>query len=499
MSENIIEFKNISKKFGATIALDQVSLAAKKGEVTGLIGENGAGKSTFIKICGGVISADEGEILYDGESIDINSPNQAEKLGISVVHQELPICENMTVAQNIFLGPYIPGKFIFPDKKYMLKKTEELFQRLNIELDPNKMVSKCSMGQKQMIIIAKSLARDANFVLMDEPTTALSPDEIDVLYDVLQKLKDEGISVLFVSHRLNEVIKVSDRICALKDGAYAGDIQKSEATEDKLASMMVGRDLETIDKEKSSVKDEVVLEVEKFNKERLGLADISFQLKKGEILGLAGLQGAGRTELARCLIGNFKIDSGEISIKGEKVKINTPGKAIDYGIGYLSEDRGSLGLFKKLDVRTNLSIANIDKLSKYGLVNKKKMNSIANKYKEQLNIRLRSIKQNVEGLSGGNQQKVLLARWLAVQPDILILDEPTRGIDIGTKNEIRKLIMELAEEGYSIILISSEMTEILSISDRILVMSLGKITAEFTRDEATEEKIMKAAVKETLV
>ena len=499
MPENIIEFKNITKRFGGTTALDQVSFTAKKGEVTGLIGENGAGKSTLIKICGGVIEPNEGQVFYEGEEIKIESPRMAEKLGISIVHQELPICENMTVAQNIFLGPDIPGGKIFPDKKFMHKRTKELFSRLNIEIPVNKLVSKCSLGQKQMIIIAKSLARDANFVLMDEPTTALSPDEIDVLYDVLQRLTEEGISVLFVSHRLNEVIKVSDRICALKDGKYVGDISKDEATEDKLASMMVGRDVETINKKASFAKEEKILEVKNLNQEKIGLKDISFDLKKGEVLGFAGLQGAGRSELARTLIGNFKLDSGEIYLKGEKVDINSPKKAIEYGIGYLPEDRGNLGLFKKLDVKTNLCIANIDNLSNYYMVNNKKIRETTNKFKDQLDIKLRSISQNIDSLSGGNQQKVLLARWLSLQPEILILDEPTRGIDVGTKNEIRKLIIDLVEKGYSIIMISSEMTELLSIADRILVMSRGHITGEFTREEATEEKIMKAAVQETLL
>ncbi|MEC9489448.1 MAG: sugar ABC transporter ATP-binding protein, partial [Halanaerobiales bacterium] len=480
MSENIIEFKNITKRFGGTTALDHVSFAVKKGQVTGLVGENGAGKSTLVKICGGVFHPDEGEIILEDKEISIKSPRQAETMGISFVHQELPICKNLNVVQNIFLGPDLPGDWGFPDKKYMYQEAKKLFDRLDVDIDPNKDVSKCSMGEQQLIMIARAISRDAKFILMDEPTTALSPKEVKVLYNVIDRLKEEGISVVFISHRLNEVQRVSDRICVLKDGEYVGSLSKEEASEDKIASMMVGRDVKIISKEENEdISDKNVLEVKNLTQQGLGLHDINLELKEGEILGIAGLRGAGRTELARSIIGDYKIDAGEILVEGKKVEINSPRDAIKNGIGYLPEDRGALGLFHKLSVRDNICMAEIDNFaSKAGLVNRKKMNQVSEKYKKDLEIKMRSLNQNIISLSGGNQQKVLIARWLAVKPRILIMDEPTRGIDVGTKTEIRKLIMELVKQNFSIIMISSEMLEVMAISDRILVMSQGRISGE---------------------
>lgn len=498
MADNIIEFKNISKHFGGTTALDQVTFEVEKGSVVGLVGENGAGKSTLVKITGGVLSPDEGKIVYDGQEISIDSPKNAEEIGISIVHQELPICENLTVAQNIFLGADLPGKGMFPDRKYMYNKSLELFEQLDIKLDPDKPVSECSMGERQLIIIASAISKNSKFILMDEPTTALSPSEVEVLYDVIENLKAQGISIVFISHRLNEILKVSDKIHVLKDGSYVGNLDQEEADEDQITNMMVGREVKIKErKEKYLNPDKVALEVKNLNHAELGLEDISFKLHEGEILGIAGLRGAGRSELARNIIGNFEPDSGEIYVKGNKVEINSPKDAIDNGIGYLPEDRGELGLFKQLDVRSNMNIANLDALSsKSGLVNRRKMTEITHKYENDLEIKMRSITQNIDSLSGGNQQKVLIGRWLAVQPDVLIMDEPTRGIDVGTKSEIRELITNLSKEGFSIIMISSEMLEVMAISDRILVMSQGELTGEFSHEEATENKIMKAAVEE---
>lgn len=501
MSDYIIEFNNITKTFGGTVALNDVSLGIEKGKATGLVGENGAGKSTLVKICAGVFTPEKGEIIFQGEKQNISSPEHAERLGISFVHQEIPICNNLTVAQNIFLGPDIPGKMGFPDKEYMHRKTIELFNKFEIDLDPGRPVSQCSMGQKQLIMIARSISREAQFILMDEPTTALSPNEVEVLYDVIERLKKDGISILFISHRLNEVMKVSDRICVLKDGDYVGDLNSKEATEDKIASMMVGRDVKmVVEKEtKKNISSETALEVKNLSHKKLDLEDINFKLNKGEVIGIAGLQGAGRTDLARCIVGNYTPDSGEIYVNGEKVTIESPSDAIENGIGYLPEDKSSLGLFQALDVKTNMSIAHIDEFGQGLFINQSGIRKAAEKYQRELNIKMSSINQSIRDLSGGNQQKVLLARWLIVQPDILILDEPTQGIDVGTKTEIRKLILNLVEQGYSIIIISSEMLEVMAISDRILVMSRGHITGEFSQEEATEEKIMKAAVKETAV
>lgn len=497
MSENILEFQNITKRFGGTVALNDVSFTVKKGQTTGLIGENGAGKSTLVKICDGIHQPDRGQVIFEGQPQKIKSPKQAEKMGISVVHQELPLCFNMNVMDNIFLGPSLPGGKFFPDKKFMKKKTEELFDRLNVNIDPEKKIADCSIGERQLVMIAKAISKNARLIIMDEPTSALSPAEVSVLYKVIETLEKEGITFIFISHRLEEVIKVAREICVLKDGEFVGKLSKEESSQQKMIKMMVGRDVKYIDKiENDTITNDVILEVKNLNSEKLGLKNISFTLKKGEILGFAGLRGSGRTETIKSIIGFEEKDSGEIYVEGQKVEIKSPSDAINKGIGYLTEERQGLGLFFNFNIKSNLGILELDDLSKFGLVQKKKIDRLANEYKNKLDIKLRSIDQNISELSGGNQQKVLLSRWLSSQPKILILDEPTRGIDVGTKTEIRKLIMELAREGYSIILISSEMLEVMNIADRLLVFSEGKITGEFTHEEATEEKIMNSAVAE---
>jgi len=495
MSENILEFKNITKRFGGTVALDNVSFSIKKGQTTGLIGENGAGKSTLVKICDGIHEPDEGEIIFAGEKRKIKNPRHAKKLGISVVHQELPLCTNMNVMSNIFLGPDLPGGRFFPDKKFMIERTNELFAKLNVSINPKKLIANCSIGEQQLVMIAKAINQNAKLILMDEPTSALSPAEVNVLYEVIKTLEKEGMTFIFISHRLEEVITVSKEVCVLKDGEFVGKLSEKETSQDKMIKMMVGRDVQYIDKlDNQNISEKPILQVKNLSSDKLGLKDINFSLKKGEILGFAGLRGAGRTETIKAMIGFAEKDSGEIFMEGESVKINSPRDAINNGIGYLTEERKGLGLFFNFNIKSNLGIVEIDNLSKHGLVNRKKLDQLAKKYEDQLEIKLRSINQNISELSGGNQQKVLLSRWLATRPKVLILDEPTRGIDVGTKTEIRELIMELAQEGFSIILISSEMLEVMNIADRILVFSEGKITGEYSYEEVTEEKIMNSAV-----
>ncbi len=497
MSENILEFQNITKRFGGTVALNDVSFSVKKGQTTGLIGENGAGKSTLVKICDGIHQPDRGQLIFKGQPQKIRNPKQAEELGISVVHQELPLCYNMSVMDNIFLGPNLPGGLFFPDKKFMKKKTDELFARLNVSIDPRKSIAGCSIGERQLVMIAKAISKNAQLIIMDEPTSALSPAEVSVLYDVIETLEEEGMTFIFISHRLEEVIKVSQEVCVLKDGEFVGKLSKEETNQQKMIKMMVGRDVKYIDKlENDNISQDTILKVEDLNSKKLGLQNISFELKKGEILGFAGLRGSGRTETIKAIIGFAEKDSGDIYIEGQKAKINSPSDAIKKGIGYLTEERKGLGLFFNFNIKSNLGILELDKLSKFGLVQRKKIDRLAQVYQDKLDIKLRSINQNISELSGGNQQKVLLSRWLSSQPKILILDEPTRGIDVGTKTEIRRLIMELAREGYSIILISSEMLEVMNIADRILVFSGGRITGELSHEEATEEKIMNSAIAE---
>lgn len=496
MTDSILKFENITKKFGGVVALNDVSFSVKKGFVTGLVGENGAGKSTLIKICGGVHQPTSGKIYFEGEDIEIKNPRHAEKIGISVVHQELPICKNLNVMENIFLGPDLPGEGLFPDKKYMVKRTKELFERLEVDIAPDKPVEKCSIGEQQTVMIAKAINKNAEIILMDEPTSALSPKEVDSLYNIIENLRNEGVSILFISHRLEEVLKISDEISVLKDGEFVGKVNKNEATEDKLVNMMVGRDVRIMDRsEREEVSEESILEVRGLTNEKLGIKDISFELKKGEILGLAGLRGAGRSELAQVIIGYQKMEDGEIFLEGERLNINSPSEAIENGIGYLTEERGSLGLFFNFDIKSNVSLLKLADLSKAGIVNENDMTDLALEQGEKLNIVMSSVDQMISELSGGNQQKVLLARWLAASPKVLILDEPTRGIDVGVKEEIRELIVELSRQNYSIILISSEMLEIMNISDRMLVFSEGELSGKFNREEATEEKIMNAAVE----
>jgi len=497
MTEYLLEFQNITKTFGGVVALDDVSFGIEKGRVTGLVGENGAGKSTLVKICDGVYQPDEGQLLLEGETITINSPAVAQQIGVSVVHQDIPACGNLTVAENIFLGPDVPGRNGFINRKYMNSRAKELFQELDVSIDPRKKVSKCTAGEKQLMLIAKAIGRKSKLIIMDEPTTALSPNEVEVLYDVFEQIRAEGISIIFISHRLDEVMKVSDRICVLKDGKYIGDLIGEKASEDAICKMMVGRDFKderSYDKAESS--SENIFSVKNLSNKEERLENINFNLRRGEVLGIFGLRGSGRTEMARSIIGDFAADSKELILEGRQIEVNSPKEAFKQGIGYLPEDRDELGLLENMNIMENMCVTEIDNLTKYGFLRKGLMKEIANQYKDRINIKLSSIFQNINELSGGNQQKVLLAKWLLLNPKVLILDEPTKGIDVGTKSEIRKLITRLAEDDMSIIVISSEMIELMAISDRMLVMSEGKISADLEQDDFEEELIMKKAVAE---
>ena len=491
MPENIIEFYNITKRFGGTVALDDVSFEVKRGLITGLVGENGSGKSTLINICHGVHKPDTGYIIYNGQKTIISHTAHAEELGISVVHQEIPICRTLNIASNIFLGPEIPGKMGFPDWNFMIEKTKELFKRLNVDIDPKKMVGSCSLGEQQLILIAKAIRKDANLIILDEPTSALSRIEVSRLLEVIKLLKDEGISILFVSHKLEEVKTIADEVIILKDGKFVGRLEKAEIYEKTMARMMIGHDITFQKKEEAKTfSGKPILEVSNLNCSAFKLNNVSFKLFKGEILGLAGLRGAGRTEIAKCIIGYYKYDSGEIFINGEKVFIKSPTDAIKHEIGYLTEDRGGLGVFNKMDIKSNLCIVILKYLTTIlGIVNDKKLNNSSNNLRKQFDIKINFLNQLIGELSGGNQQKVLLARWLALEPQILILDEPTRGVDVGTKEEIRKIIIDMASKGLSIILISSEFIEIIGLCDRILVLNHGIIKNELLGVEATEESI----------
>ncbi len=488
--------EGIDKRFPGVQALKDASFELKRGEVHALVGENGAGKSTLMKILTGVYRKDKGRIFYKGKEVEILNPRMAQEMGISIVFQELNLMPHLTVAQNVFIGrePRKKNLPIFIDEEEMNRKTKELFDMLHMKIDPKTKVATLTVGKQQMVEIAKALSFNSEVLIFDEPTAALSEAETEELFNIIKKLKNQGIGIIYISHRLEELKEIADRVTVMRDGEYVGTVNMNGTPIEKIISMMVGREIyETLREKEVEDNAEIVLEVKNLNRGK-EIRNVSFKLRKGEILGFAGLIGAGRTEVARVIFGADPIASGEIYIKGKRVSIKTPANAIRYGIAYLSEDRKRDGLMLNLDVLTNLILPSVKEfLKSLGFVDEKKAEKKGKEYIERLKIRTPSLKQKVKNLSGGNQQKVILAKWLLRNCDILIFDEPTRGIDVGTKNEIYKLLNELIKEGKSIIMISSELPEILRMSHRIIVMCGGRITAEIDGKKATEELIMKYA------
>jgi ribose transport system ATP-binding protein len=486
--------EGISKAFPGVQALDRVDFEAYSGEVMALVGENGAGKSTLMKILSGAYMKDTGRIYIDGKRVEIQNPYHAQLLGISTIYQELNVTPNQTVAQNIFLGREIKrkgilGKLGFVDKKEMERRAKELLNRVGANIDPRELVKNLSVAQRQMVEIAKALSLEAKIIIMDEPTSALGPEEVEKLFEIIRQLKEQGIAIIFISHRLEEVFKIADRITILRDGKLVGVMSKDEATFDKVIYLMVNRPLGDMFKKEEVSKGKLILEVK--NLRSAIIKDVSFSLYEGEILGIAGLVGSGRTELVRLIFGADPKISGEIYLNGEKVEIKSPEDAVKHGIGLVPEDRQNQGLILKMSVRENIGVTIIRKILKFlGFIDKNKLTEIAENFVKRLNIKTPSIFEKVLYLSGGNQQKVVLAKWLASNPKILILDEPTRGIDVGAKAEIHAIMSQLAKIGIGIIMISSEIPELLAMSDRILVMSEGKVVVELPRSEATQEKIM---------
>lgn len=490
--EYILEMRNITKQFPGVKALNNVNLKVKKGEVHVLVGENGAGKSTLMKILNGVYSMDSGEIIYKGKKIEVKTPRDAQEAGISIIHQELNLIPKLSVAENIFLGREPINKHGFINWKEIYTKTENLLKKLEIDVQPKTKVSKLGIAQQQMIEIAKALSFESNVIVMDEPTSALTEKEIDKLFNVIKQLKNSGVAIIYISHRLDEIKKIGDRLTVLRDGNYIGTYNVDDIDIDTIIQLMVGRKLdEKFPKEPTIILNEI-LEVKNLTQKNR-LKNISFSLRRGEILGLAGLMGAGRTELARAIFGIDPIDSGEIYINGSKRSIRSPLDAIKNGIGLLPEDRRTQGLVHTMSVVENITLASIDNFIKKLFINKKMEINIAQEYIKQVNIRTPSPLKKVCFLSGGNQQKVVLAKWLCANVEIIIFDEPTRGIDVGAKVEIYKLINNMAKNGKAIVLISSELPEILGMCDRILVMHEGKLNGEFSREEATQEKILACA------
>ena len=493
--EILLRMEGIYKSFPGVQALSDARFDLRRGEVHALVGENGAGKSTLMKILGGIYDKDAGHIYLDGQEVDIQNPRMAQNLGISIVHQELNLMPHLTVAQNIFIGREPRAKISFVvDDKTTNQKTEKLFEMLNLKLDPDTKVSDLTVAKQQMVEIAKALSFNAKILVMDEPTAALTDTEIEELFTVIRQLRENGVGIIHISHRLEELKQISDRVTVMRDGKYIDTLLTQEAPIGKIISLMVGRTIyESVTELPQNSNQEIVLEVRNLNRGR-ALRDVSFDLKKGEILGFAGLIGAGRTEVARAIFGADTYDSGEIYIKGQKIHIKNPGDAVTHGIGYLSEDRKRYGLTLGMDVKDNVVMASMKKFLRWlGWMDFKKTVLRGQEVVKALNIKTPSLEQQVKFLSGGNQQKVVIGKWLTADTEILIFDEPTRGIDVGAKSEIYKLLNDLAHQGKSIIMISSELPEILRMSHRVVVMCEGRVTGILNAKEATQENIMKYA------
>ncbi len=483
--------RGISKAFPGVQALQSVDLELHAGEVHAVVGENGAGKSTLMKILAGVYRADGGTIRLGSQPIVNDSPRQALERGVSMIHQELNLAPNLTVAENVFLGR-APTRGGIIDWRRLYADAEALSARLGIELDVRAQVDELSVARQQMVEITKALSHDARVIIMDEPTSALTERETVALFDIIARLKRQGVAIAYISHRLDEIARVADRVTVLRDGRLVGTLPIGEASPQLLIGMMVGRELTTLFPKELMEIGGPVLEVRHVRRNG-ALDDISFVLRHREILGLAGLVGAGRTELVRVLFGADALDGGEILIDGRPVHIRSPRDAIRLGLGFVTEDRKLQGLVLGMSVRENQTLASLARISRLGFVDTRREQAMAARLVDQLGIRTPTLEQEVNNLSGGNQQKVVIAKWLATQPRILILDEPTRGIDVGAKAEVHGLMTRLARDGVSILLISSELPEILGMSDRILVMRQGRLTGEFTRAEASQEAIMACA------
>ncbi|MFT3984026.1 MAG: sugar ABC transporter ATP-binding protein [Lachnospiraceae bacterium] len=493
MGEVILEMKEIDKTFPGVHALDHVNLDVKKGEVHALMGENGAGKSTLMKVLTGIYSKDSGSIIYEGNEVEFTNPREAQAAGIVIVHQELNMMGHLTVAQNIFIGREIMKGGMIDDAK-MNEEARKLFEKLNIDIDPSETMSRLTVGKQQMCEIAKAISHEAKVIVFDEPSAALTEAEIEELFKIIRDLRDKGLGIVYISHRMDEIKVITDRVTVMRDGCYVGTLITEDCTKDDIINMMVGRVIYEDPKTKSAVAEDapVVLKVSNLNAGKM-VRGISFELHKGEILGFSGLMGAGRTETARALFGADPKESGEIYINGEKVEIRDPQDAVKYGIGYLSEDRKRFGLVVGKTIAENSTMACLTDYMNGIFIDKKKERKVAQQYVESLKTKTPSVDQLIVNLSGGNQQKVVIAKWLVKNCDILIFDEPTRGIDVGAKSEIYHLMNELVAEGKSIIMISSEMTEILRMSDRVIVMCEGRKTGEIDISEATQENIMHAA------
>ena len=493
MDNTVLKMEGISKSFPGVKALDNISFSIKRAQAHALLGENGAGKSTLMKILSGVYRPDEGSILIEGEEKKINNTKDAQLNGISIIHQELNLCWNLTVAENIYLGEEKENNIGILDNNYINQKALELLKRIGADhVFPEEKIKDLSVAEQQMVEIAKALSYNSTVLIMDEPTSSLTDKEVNILFRTIENLKAHGVSIVYISHKLEEIFKICDEITVIRDGQYVGDIAVTDADRTTLIKMMVGRELGYLYPEKAGdhISGEVILSVKDLHKEGL-VNNVSFDLKRGEILGFSGLVGAGRTETAKTLFGRLKKDKGTIIIEGKELDIDCPASAISNGIAFVTEDRANEGLIKPLTIRENLTSSNLKLISdKIGYLNISKETALSKGLMKKLTVKAPNENTIIKTLSGGNQQKVIIGKWLMGSPKILILDEPTRGIDVGAKSEIYSIMRELTKKGMSIIMISSELPEIIGMSDRVAVMKGGTIMKILEGDEITQEKIM---------
>jgi inositol transport system ATP-binding protein len=494
MVEYIVEMQGITKRFPGVLALNNVQLNLRPGLVHSLMGENGAGKSTLMKILAGVYTLDEGQILLNGKPVKMSGPLDGLANGISMIHQELMFIPELSAAENIYLGRELRTKTGLVSKKLMIAATQQIFDRWNINIDPSAQMKSLSVAQAQMVEIAKAIAFNSKIIIMDEPTSAITEREVSRLHEMIRELRKAGTAIVYITHKMDEVFAISDEVTVFRDGTWVATDKASNMDRDKLISLMVGRELNQLFPKVEAEIGDVILEVEGLNRGRL-VKDVSFNVRRGEILGFAGLMGSGRSEVLETVFGIYPSESGTIKVNGKEVKIREPHQAIAAGLGLLTEDRKKTGIMGVLSVRENMSVAALDRFSFMGFLRRPMIDRECEDQRQALALKTPSLEQQIQNLSGGNQQKVLLSRWLLTDPDILIIDEPTRGIDVGAKSEIHRLMGELAKQGKAIIMVSSEMPEILGMSDRVVVMCEGHLVGEVSRKDATQEKIMELATR----
>lgn len=488
MDKTILSLKNITKAYPGVLALNNVSIDFLEGEVHAILGENGAGKSTLIKIISGAIKPDGGKMVFTDGEYNYMTPSLSKEKGIEVIYQEFNLVEELSAAENIFLGEKMG---IFCDKRKMEEEAEKIFKQFKLNLDPKALVRNLSPAKKQIVEIAKAISKNARILIMDEPSAPLSASEVEVMFDIINKIKKKNVLIIYISHRIDELFRISDRVTVMRDGQYITTLKTNETNRQELIGLMVGRKLKEDYPKRMKLAGEVALKVE--NLTGNGVRGISFEAKKGEILGVAGLVGSGRTEMAEVIFGAKKLEKGNIYINGERVEIKSPYDAIKHGIGLIPEDRKHLGCLQDADIEFNITLEILKNISRFLIINKEKSINITENFTKILNIKTPNIFQKVRNLSGGNQQKVVLAKTLAAESDIIIFDEPTRGIDVGSKQEIYKLMNQLADEGKAIIMITSDMEELLGMSDRIIVLSEGHFAGEVTKNKFDQKYIMELA------